>query len=107
MRIMPPASVSKPLGLLTTAPPRPRPRTGSSASPREISFVRSSLRALGRSPSGCTHCHRTPLIGESVFFYGERMVCELCRPLRREAPGRQDIMHSPEHAHSVRLLDSR
>jgi hypothetical protein len=103
---MPPASVSKPLGLLTTAPRR-RPRATPATAPREISFVRSSLRALGRGHSGCVHCHRTPLIGECVFFYAERMVCELCRPLHREVPGRSEIMHSPEHAHSVRLLDSR
>ena len=28
------------------------------------------------------HCRRTPLIGETVFFFDERMVCELCKPLR-------------------------
>ena len=46
----------------------------------------------GAAPAGaqgCVHCHRTPLVGETVYLYGERMVCELCRPLRREAPGRE------------------
>jgi hypothetical protein len=55
----------------------------------------------------CVHCGRTPLTGEVVHLYavaaGERMVCELCRPLRREAPARSELMHAPEHERSVRL----
>jgi hypothetical protein len=55
----------------------------------------------------CVHCRRTPLTGEVVHLYaaaaGERMVCELCRPLRREAPARSQLMHAPEHDRSVRL----
>jgi hypothetical protein len=55
----------------------------------------------------CVHCRRTPLTGEVVHLYaaatGERMVCELCRPLRREAPARSELMHAPEHERSVRL----
>ena len=55
----------------------------------------------------CVHCHRTPLTGEVVHIYGtvdgERLVCELCRPLRRgEAPGREEIVHSIERDHTVR-----
>jgi hypothetical protein len=55
----------------------------------------------------CVHCRRTPLTGEVVHVYevaaGERLVCELCRPLRREAPARSELMHAPEHERSVRL----
>ena len=55
----------------------------------------------------CVHCHRTPLTGEVVHIYktasGERLVCELCRPLRREAPVRSELMHAPEHERSVRI----
>ena len=55
----------------------------------------------------CVHCHRTPLTGEMVHVYataaGERLVCELCRPLRREAPARSELMHAPEHERSVRV----
>ena len=60
------------------------------------------MRALRERRHGCVHCHRTPLIGELVFFYGESMVCELCRPLRRETPGRVEIVHSAERDHTVR-----
>ena len=34
---------------------------------------------------------------------GERLVCELCRPLRREAPARSELMHAPEHERAVRV----
>jgi hypothetical protein len=70
----------------------------------EISLVRSSMRALAKGRRSCVHCHRTPLIGETVFLYGERLVCELCRPLRREAPGREEIVRSAEHEITVRRL---
>ena len=49
-----------------------------------------SLLGKGRSPAvggACSHCHRTPLVGEHVHVYGDRLVCQLCRHLRREPPG--------------------
>jgi hypothetical protein len=56
----------------------------------------------------CAHCERTPLTGEVVHLYataaGDRLVCDLCRPLRREAPARSELMHAPEHERSVRLM---
>jgi hypothetical protein len=55
----------------------------------------------------CVHCHRTPLTGEMVHVYsttgGERLVCDLCRPLRREQPARSELMHAPEHERAVRV----
>jgi hypothetical protein len=94
---MPPASVSGPLALLAPAPRRRQRRRVF-----EISLVRASLRALGAGRHGCVHCHRNPLVGETVFLYGDRVVCELCRPLRREAPGREEVVHSPERDHTVK-----
>jgi hypothetical protein len=70
--------------------------------PRELDFVRPSVRALEGARRGCAQCGRTPLVGETVYFYGERMVCELCRHLRREAPGRTEVVHSPEHQRAVK-----
>ena len=69
----------------------------------EISLLRHSVGALSASRHGCIHCHRTPLVGEVVHMYGERLVCELCRPLRRAAPDRSELMHAPEHERSVRV----
>jgi len=62
------------------------------------------MRALRERRHGCVHCHRTPLIGELVFFYGDSMVCELCRPLRRGQPDHEELVHSAEHTLSVRRL---
>jgi hypothetical protein len=45
--------------------------------PPELSFVRSSVRALAEAREGCEGCHRTPLVGETVYFFDDRMVCEL------------------------------
>ena len=81
---MPQLSVLKPIG------------------PPELSFVRSSMRALIGARKGCEGCHRTPLVGETVYFFGERMVCELCKPLRGDAPTRSERVHSSEHELTVK-----
>jgi hypothetical protein len=70
--------------------------------PTELDFVRSSVRALEGARQGCAHCRRTPLVGETVYFYAERMVCELCRPLRSDAPDRREFVHSSEYELTVK-----
>ena len=74
--------------------------------PSEISLLRRSVGALGAGRPQCHHCHRNPLVGERVYVYvaagTERVVCELCRPLRRESPGRTEVVHSAERDHTVR-----
>jgi hypothetical protein len=79
---------------------RPRPVV-------EISLLRHSLGALAERRTRCDHCRRTPLVGERVYVYaaaaGERLVCELCRHLRREPPQRSELVHSAESAGSVRV----
>jgi hypothetical protein len=76
--------------------------------PTEISLLRRSMGALGSGRPTCHHCHRTPLVGEHVYVYastaGERLVCELCRPLRREPPARSEVVHSPEHRRAVKAV---
>jgi hypothetical protein len=68
----------------------------------EISLLRHSVGALSARRLGCVHCHRTPLVGEIVHMYGDRLVCELCRPLHREPPARTESVRSPEHQRAVR-----
>jgi hypothetical protein len=68
----------------------------------EISFLRQSVGALAARRHGCVDCHRTPLIGEVVHMYGEQLVCELCRPLYRDAPARSELVRSPEHDRAVK-----
>ena len=71
--------------------------------PREISLLRRSVGALAAARPLCWHCRRTPLVGEHVHLYGERLVCELCRHLRREPPGATVLVHSAEHERAVKL----
>ncbi len=68
----------------------------------EISLLRHSVGALGARRHGCADCHRTPLVGEFVHIYGERLVCALCRSRHREAPVRTEVVRSPEHDRAVR-----
>jgi len=75
--------------------------------PLDTALLRRSVDAQHAHRHRCVHCGRTPLTGEVVHLYavaaGERLVCELCRPLRREPPARSELMHAPEHERSVRL----
>ena len=74
-----------------------------SRAPREISLLRHSVGALDAGRRQCWHCRRTPLVGEHVHLYGERLVCELCRHLRRERPAETVVVHSPEHQRAVKV----
>ncbi len=73
----------------------------------EQALLRRSVDESQAQRHHCVHCHRTPLTGELVYVYGsvggERLVCELCRPLRREPPARSELMHAPEHERAVRV----
>jgi len=60
------------------------------------------MRALAGTREGCAGCHRTPLVGETVYFFGEQMVCELCKPLRHDEPTRSQVVHSSEHELTVK-----
>jgi hypothetical protein len=75
--------------------------------PLERAILRRSLGEHETKLERCMHCHRTPLTGEVVHVYStggeESLVCELCRPLRREPPARSQLMHAPEHDRSVRV----
>lgn len=83
------------------------PSTGGRPLPLHIALLRRSVGALAARASRCWHCHRTPLVGERVYLYAasadERMVCELCRPLRRETPHRSELVHSVEEGATVRI----
>jgi hypothetical protein len=77
----------------------------------ESVLLRKSVGALYSRRHRCAHCRRTPLVGERVYLYaaaaGERLVCELCRPLRSEPPSRSELVHSAEHDRCVRLRGRR
>jgi recombinational DNA repair protein (RecF pathway) len=69
----------------------------------ERALLRKSGEVLSYERPRCVHCHRTPLVGERVHLYAERIVCELCRPRRPEAPERSELVRSPEHKRAVRV----
>ena len=75
----------------------------------EAALLRGAVDALRGNGHRCCHCHRTPLTGETMFFYiGARRtdaVCELCRPLRAAEPDRRELVRSPEQAASVTLAN--
>jgi hypothetical protein len=69
-------------------------------------LLRRGLGALEANRDCCADCGRTPLTGEQVHLYAgreQRIVCELCRPRRREAPVASEIVRHCEHGHAVRL----
>jgi hypothetical protein len=71
----------------------------------ERSLLRRSVGALAADRHRCADCGRTPLVGERVHLYerGVGIVCELCRPLRREYPAASEMVRHSEHGHTVRL----
>jgi hypothetical protein len=69
-------------------------------------LLRRGVGALEADRSRCADCGRTPLTGEHVHLYADgtqRIVCELCRPRRREAPQASELVRHCEHGHTVRL----
>jgi len=69
-------------------------------------LLRRGVGALEADRDRCADCGRTPLTGEQVHLYDGRkggLVCELCRPLRAEAPVATELVRHCEHGHTVRL----
>jgi hypothetical protein len=73
----------------------------------EKALLRRSLGEHESQRHRCVHCLRTPLTGELVHVYattaGDRLVCDLCRPVRRERPVRSELMLAPDHERAVRV----
>jgi hypothetical protein len=68
-------------------------------------LVRKSVDALADHRDACAACGRTPLTGERVQRYEDgRLVCELCRPLRRVTDARDEVVRHSEYGHTVRLV---
>ena len=70
----------------------------------ERELLRKSVGALTAGRCSCADCGRTPLVGEEIHDYGRgKLVCELCRLLRRAAPERSEVVRHSEAGHTVRL----
>ena len=73
-------------------------------------LLRRGVGALEADRSRCIECGRTPLTGEQVHLYDGRrrgIVCDLCRPLRRDQPVASEIVRHCEHGHAVRMTATR
>lgn len=69
-------------------------------------LLRRGLGALEADRTRCSDCGRTPLFGELVHLYEgrrPRLVCELCRALRREAPVASQPVRHHAHGNTVRI----
>jgi hypothetical protein len=68
-------------------------------------LLRRGVGALAADRHRCSDCGRTPLVGERVHLYerSKGIVCELCRPLRSEAPAASEPVRHSERGHAVRL----
>jgi hypothetical protein len=92
----------------TVSAPRALRRVRSRAFEIEAALLRASVDALAADRPTCRHCHRTPLVGERIYYYEGRrtdVVCELCRPLRVSAPDRSELVRSPEQGASVQAVE--
>jgi hypothetical protein len=69
-------------------------------------LLRRGLGTLEASRDNCADCGRTPLTGEHVHVYAgrqQRIICELCRVRREDAPVTTELVRHCEHGHAVRL----
>ena len=69
-------------------------------------LLRRSLGALEADRTCCADCGRTPLFGELVHLYEgrrPRLLCELCRSLRHEAPVASQPVRHAAHGSTVRI----
>lgn len=90
------------------APAKPAdmaPQVATDSERLERSLLRRGVGLLAADRSRCMDCGRTPLVGEHVHLFGRaaHIVCELCRPLRREAPVASEVVRHTERGQTVRL----
>jgi hypothetical protein len=70
----------------------------------ERELLRRGVGALTADRHRCADCGRTPLVGERVHLYDRgEVVCELCRPLRRDEPVGADLVRDGGHGNTVRI----
>ena len=71
----------------------------------ERELLRKSVSLMDAGRHRCVDCGRTPLVGEHAHLYGRGVVvCELCRPLRADAPQRTELVRGEGRGATVRVL---
>jgi hypothetical protein len=81
------------------------PPTATDVERLERVLLRRGVTVLAADRNRCADCGRSPLVGEQVHLYELRaeLVCELCRPLRREPPVAVETVRHAERGQTVRL----
>jgi ribosomal protein L37AE/L43A len=68
-------------------------------------LLRKGVGLLTAERDQCADCGRTPLFGEHVHRYDRGiLVCDLCRPRRRQAPETEEVVHHCEHDRTVQRV---
>ena len=84
----------------------PRTLLGISEPDLERELLRKGVGAREAGRRLCSDCGRSPLVGERVHIYARgAVVCELCRPRRRTAPERSQVVPHTERGQTVRLRE--
>lgn len=74
----------------------------------ELALLRRGVDERVAESERCGRCHRTPLVGESIYFYeGGAMLCELCRERETRPPLSSGLKHGPAFGHTIRIADRR
>jgi len=74
----------------------------------ELAILRHGVGRRDAGQERCRGCHRTPLVGETVYVRGHGEVfCELCRALDPDPALESRIVHGPEFGHTMKLTDHR
>jgi hypothetical protein len=99
----------RPAGTPRISPNNRVVQASDSGSPElELALLR---RGVGRRDAGqerCRECHRTPLVGETVYVCGhDGLLCELCRALEQDPPRESRVVHGQEFGHTMKLTDHR
>lgn len=82
----------------------PRPAVTIDEQDLERALLRKSVGVLSDARHECADCGRSPLVGETLYRYAAgAAVCELCRPLRREAPVDSELVRHSEYGNTVRV----
>ncbi len=74
----------------------------------ELALLRRGVDERVAESERCGRCRRTPLVGESIYFYeGGTMLCELCREREHQPPLSKGLKHGPAFGHTIRIADRR
>jgi hypothetical protein len=74
----------------------------------ELALLRRGVEDRGADHVRCSHCHRTPLVGERVYLADNGPVlCELCRAGLPATAVQTRVVRGPSFGRAIRIVDQR